>query len=62
MSEKVVYLAVSNPRVERGARDMLSCKVCKNKTFIVVYTPDDYPMLQCPACGQHLGKMGWVSD
>lgn len=61
MSEKVVYLAFKSDELVADARDLLACKSCRNKTFTVVYDGDEsFPVLQCPACGNHLNRIGFA--
>jgi hypothetical protein len=63
MNDKVVFLAFTNERVEPDGRSLLACKCCRNKTFTLVYEGGaEFPLLQCPACGSHLGRMGWAPD
>jgi len=60
-NENVVFLAFSNPSLELGHRDLLACVTCRNKTFTVVFNGhDEFPMMQCPACGSHVGRIGWA--
>lgn len=40
----------------------LSCKVCKNKTFTITQMDQEFPLLRCAACGQHIDKIGWLHD
>lgn len=57
----VVFLAYSNEKVEPDGRDFLSCKVCRNKTFTAIYEgAEAFPLMQCAACGNHLGRFGWA--
>lgn len=63
MSEKVVFLAWSNTKVVVGGRDFLSCTPCKNKTYTIIWQGDEkFPLVQCAACGNHIGYMGWVDS
>lgn len=68
MNEKVVYLAYSNPeKLERDVRDLLACKLCRNKTYIMVWQggkdgETSFPMLQCAACGNGAGYWGFAGD
>jgi len=62
MTERVVYLAYRNPNAEPEARDMTACSHCRNKTFLIVHDkPEGFPMIQCAACGAHIGRMGWAN-
>ena len=64
MSEKVVFLAFTNPeKTTTEAVEFLVCRRCTNKTFTAVYDPGNpYPMLKCAACGDGLGRFGWAPD
>lgn len=64
MTEKVVFLAYSNrSKLERDARDLLACRDCRNKTFLMVFQGEQgFPMLQCTACGNHAGYWGFAGD
>lgn len=60
MNDKVIYLAYQNERLVPDGRELLACAHCRNKTFVVVYDGAGFPLLQCPACGCHLGRVGWA--
>lgn len=61
MSDKVIFLAFRNEKIEPGVREFLSCKHCSNKTFTMVWQGDDaFPLCQCAACGNHIGYVGWT--
>lgn len=63
MNDNVIHLAFTNERAEPGARDLLSCAHCKNKTFRAVYQGDQtFPLLQCAACEWYLGRFGWAQE
>lgn len=61
-SEKVIFLAFDNPKLERETEITLTrCANCKNKTFLLVHHErSDYPMLRCCACGDDVGRIGHV--
>lgn len=41
----------------------ISCASCKNKTYTLVEDGrSDFPLMKCAACGQAMGRMGWVHD
>jgi hypothetical protein len=61
MTGEVVFLAFANPKAPVENR-VLSCGSCRNKAFTVVYGAADYPALRCTACGEHMGRLGWVHD
>lgn len=64
MSEKVVFLAYSNPsKLEKDMRDCLACKKCRNKTFLLVWQGDTaFPLLECAACHNYAGYWGFAGD
>lgn len=63
MSDNVVFLKFKSPHLEEDERALLSCINCKNKTFMMVYDKQDvFPLMQCCACGAHIGRMGWAHD
>ena len=63
MSDNVIHLKFKSPHVEDGERALLSCRNCKNKTYLLVDDkPGGFPLMQCAACGQHMGRMGWYHD
>jgi DNA-directed RNA polymerase subunit RPC12/RpoP len=63
VTDNVIHLAFRSPHVEDDERALLACKNCRNKTFLMVRDKVDwFPLMQCSACGQHLGRMGWAHD
>ena len=63
MSDKVVFLAFSNPNVQADARDLIACALCRNKAFSLVHQgAEKFPKLQCTACGQYVGAIGWAHE
>lgn len=63
MSDNVVHLSFKSPHVEDAERGWLACRNCKNKTYLLIEDrPQDFPLMQCAACGQHMGRMGWAHD
>ena len=58
----VIHLAYSSPEVQEEVRSMFACSFCHNKTFTLSKTSpvDDYPLLACAACGNHIGHVGWT--
>lgn len=63
MTGEIVELKFRSPHVEDGARAMLACSECRNKTYLLIDDrPGDFPLMQCAACGQHCGRMGWAHD
>jgi hypothetical protein len=64
VTEKVVFLAYTNrEKLEKDARDLLACRVCRNKTYTMIFQGDQaFPLLQCTACGNHAGYWGFAGD
>jgi hypothetical protein len=63
MSDKVVFLQFRSPHVEDDMMAFLACSHCKNKTYTLTCdNKDDFPLMRCAACGQHMGRMGWAHD
>ena len=63
MSDNVVFLSFKSPHLVDDERALLGCRNCRNKTFLFVLDkPDDFPLMQCAACQQHMGRMGWAYD
>lgn len=63
MTDKVVFLAFSNKELVRDQRDLMACNLCRNKAFAIVYQGDEtFPQLECTACHNHLGKVGWAEE
>jgi hypothetical protein len=63
VSGNIIHLAFRSPHVEDGEMTFLSCKYCRNKTYTLTYDKiDDFPLMRCAACGQHMGRMGWAHD
>lgn len=59
----VIELKFKSPHVDGGERALLSCRNCRNKTYLMVDDkPGFFPLMQCAACGCHVGRMGWAHD
>jgi hypothetical protein len=58
--EKVVFLKFKGSNVTDEHFTLTSCANCKNKTFTVTHDGEDYPLMKCAACGQHIGRIGWA--
>jgi hypothetical protein len=59
----VVFLKFSSPHMEDDTLAFVACKVCRNKAFSFKRDRvNDYPLVCCTACGQHMGRMGWAND
>ncbi len=57
---KVVFLAFKGSGCTEEHISFTACSVCKNKTFTVTHDGEDYPLMKCAACGQHIGRIGFV--
>lgn len=63
MNDKVVFLAFKNPNTALGNRDLIACKACNNKTYVILRESEDaYPLVECTACHAHIGHIGWVEE
>jgi hypothetical protein len=64
MDNKVVFLAHRNDSIKTEVIENLSCRVCSNKTWAVVYdeSRSSFPRMQCACCGTSAGHFGWVAD
>lgn len=63
MTGEVIHLQFRSPHVVDDERAFLACAVCRNKTFLMVQDKVEwFPLMQCAACGQHMGRMGWAHD
>jgi hypothetical protein len=64
MSEdNLILLKFRSPEQTEGTRDLLACANCRNKTFLhVCDKPEGFPLAQCAACGQHIGRIGWADS
>lgn len=60
--ENVVFLSFKGSKLDDEAVTFSACSNCKNKTFMVIYDGNDYPMMKCAACGMHLGRIGWADS
>lgn len=59
----VVELKFRSPHMQDDMMAFISCKHCKNKTYVLrADNGSDFPLMQCAACGQHMGRMGWAHD
>lgn len=63
MSDNVIHLAFKSPHVEEDMMAFLACKHCKNKTYTLTLDQmENFPLMRCAACSQHMGRMGWYHD
>lgn len=58
--KNVIYLAFKSREAVTEFATVMSCKICKNKTYTVVYEDEDFPMMKCASCGNRIGKIGWA--
>lgn len=63
MTGEVVYLEFHSHRQKPEGMDFLACSHCRTKTFTHTYLGgNEFPLVKCAACGQHIGRVGWVCD
>lgn len=63
MDDNVIHLEFKSPHVESDVMAFIGCRTCKNKTYTLIDDRvGDFPLMRCAACGQHIGRMGWVRD
>ena len=60
--DNIIYLKFRNENQTSDTIEILSCVVCKNKTFTNTYINSDYPTVKCAACGNVCGNVGWVDN
>lgn len=61
--ENVIFLQFRSPHMVEDERAFIACKNCRNKTYLLIEDkPGTFPLMQCAACGQHMGRMGWWHD
>jgi hypothetical protein len=59
----VIHLKFRSPHVDQDMIGYLACSHCKNKTYTLVEDEvDNFPLMRCAACGNHIGRMGWAHD
>lgn len=56
----IVKLNFKGSSVQEEYVSFHACAVCKNKTYTLTCDGQDYPLMKCAACGNHIGRMGWV--
>jgi hypothetical protein len=63
VNNNVVFLNFKGPTVEEDTMAFLACVSCRNKTYtLTLDKPGEFPLLRCAACGDHMGRMGWVHN
>ena len=61
--DNVVHLKFSTPHGDDDMMAFIACRACRNKTYTLTRDRmDDFPLMRCAACGQHMGRMGWSHD
>lgn len=61
--DNVIRLAFRSPHVDEDTMSFLACGYCANKTYKLIYDrADEFPVMQCAVCGQHIGRVGWAYD
>lgn len=62
---KVVFLAHRNDKTpaEQIEADYLTCKTCRNKTYVIRWTKgSEFAQAACACCGADAGQLGWVNE
>lgn len=62
MTGEVIHLEFRSPHMVDDERAFIACANCRNKAYSLVQDKPGFPLLQCTACGQHMGRMGWAHD
>lgn len=62
IGDNVVFMKFRPEKADFEGLTFCTCAHCKNKTFIVTYDGDEFPMMKCAACGSHLGRIGWAES
>lgn len=62
--KKVIFLAHRNDNLKSEVVEVLSCGRCSNKTWLVKHgvRGSNFPFMECSACGESAGYLGWVDD
>ncbi len=61
--KKIIYLAFKNDTLVEDGPSLYACKHCRNKAYSLVWQGEqEFPLLQCTACGLHLGRIGWADN
>ena len=60
MTEKIVFLKYKGSNTDEEFMSIESCAACRNKTFVIIYDGEDYPLMKCSVCGSHIGRIGYV--
>ena len=61
--DNLIRLAFKSPHVVDDMRAFIACRSCSNKTYLLIDDqPGSFPLMQCAACGSHIGRMGWAHD
>ena len=63
MGDNLVHLKFRSPHMADDMMVLIACGHCRNKTFTLTEDqPGGFPLMRCAACGQHMGRMGYVRD
>jgi len=57
----LIYLDFKNGNTTDDMMSFIACGHCHNKTYTL--TDDDqskFALMRCAACGNHIGRIGWV--
>lgn len=57
----VVHLKFRSEQQREDVMGFFACAHCRNKTFTHTFDGDDnFPLVRCAACGNHIGRVGWA--
>lgn len=60
MPDKLIFLAHRNEKLQESSTEVMACTFCRNKCFLFVFEgPKSFPRVQCAACKNNLGYVGW---
>lgn len=64
MSDNVIKIEFRSPHMrDADSITFICCGTCRNKTFTLVEDHrSGFPLMKCAACGQAMGRMGWIHD
>ncbi len=60
MTDNLIFLTFTNGKAPvDGAKSMLACAACRNKTFTCRTDLGEFPVMECSACDAQIGAFGW---
>lgn len=61
--KNVIFLKFSNEKLKPEGPEYLSCVLCRNKTFVMLFESDEqFPICQCAVCRNRIGYVGWAEQ